>query len=283
MIGQVKLANVTTAKVKEFQNSLREGGRSQYTIKRATQFLGSIIDEAVNRGLHSHNVVRSIPRKRKNHTERRQKAKLEVGKDIPSPQDIKAIVAGATEPRWRTLLVLLCFTGLRISEARGLRWRNVDLVKAELHVRERADRFCEIGAPKSASSRRTLPLLPFVLNTMREWKLACPKFESDLVFPSPAGRPYHLQSCVRQGLIAAQGDNVKYTGIHALRHFYASFCINRDQDGGLGLPPKTVQDRLGHSTLAMTMDRYGHLFPQEIDTEKENDAILRVISGSRAS
>jgi len=65
MIGQAKLANITTAKVKEFQNSLREGGRSQYTIKRATQFLGSIIDEAVERGLHSHNVVRSISRKRK--------------------------------------------------------------------------------------------------------------------------------------------------------------------------------------------------------------------------
>jgi len=109
--------------------------------------------------------------------------------------------------------------------------------------------------------------------------LQCPKFESDLVFPSPSGKPYHLQSCVRQGLIAAQGSSVKYTGIHCLRHFYASFCINREEDGGLGLPPKTVQDRLGHSTLAMTMDRYGHLFPQAVDTKKENDAILKVISG----
>jgi len=278
MIGQAKLANITTAKVKEFQNSLREGGRSQYTIKRATQFLGSIIDEAVERGLHSHNVVRSISRKRKSGNPR-QKAKLEVGKDIPLPQDIKEIIAGATEPRWRALLILLSFTGIRISEVRGLRWKNVDLGKAELHVRERADRFCEIGPPKTANSRRTVPLLPFVLNTLKEWRLQCPKFESDLVFPSPSGKPYHLQSCVRQGLIAAQGSSVKYTGIHCLRHFYASFCINREEDGGLGLPPKTVQDRLGHSTLAMTMDRYGHLFPQAVDTKKENDAILKVISG----
>lgn len=52
----------------------------------------------------------------------------------------------------------------------------------------------------------------------------------------------------------------KYTGLHALRHFYASWRINRKQDGGLELPGKVVQYRLGHSSIAMTMDVYGHLF-----------------------
>jgi integrase len=46
----------------------------------------------------------------------------------------------------------------------------------------------------------------------------------------------------------------KYTGMHALRHFYASWCINRVKDGGLGLPPKNVQERLGHSNISMTLD-----------------------------
>jgi integrase len=55
----------------------------------------------------------------------------------------------------------------------------------------------------------------------------------------------------------------KYTGLHCLRHFYASWCINRKKEGGLELPPKLVQERLGHATLAMTMDTYGHLFPRE--------------------
>ena len=52
----------------------------------------------------------------------------------------------------------------------------------------------------------------------------------------------------------------KYTGLHSLRHFYASWCINRVKFGGLGLPPKEVQERLGHATISMTLDRYGHLF-----------------------
>lgn len=57
----------------------------------------------------------------------------------------------------------------------------------------------------------------------------------------------------------------KYSGMHSLRHFYASCCINRQTDGGLGLPPKSVQERLGHSSIVITMDTYGHLFPSGDD------------------
>ena len=54
----------------------------------------------------------------------------------------------------------------------------------------------------------------------------------------------------------------KYSGLHSLRHFYASWCINPTARGGLGLSPKEVQERLGHSSITMTMDVYGHLFPK---------------------
>ena len=57
----------------------------------------------------------------------------------------------------------------------------------------------------------------------------------------------------------------KYTGLHSLRHFYASWCINRRVDGGLELPLKLVQARLGHATITLTADRYGHLFPRGDD------------------
>jgi integrase len=64
---------------------------------------------------------------------------------------------------------------------------------------------------------------------------------------------------VAAGVVTKDGT-AKYTGLHSLRHFYASWCINRTKDGGLGLPPKNVQERLGHATITMTLDRYGHLF-----------------------
>jgi integrase len=53
----------------------------------------------------------------------------------------------------------------------------------------------------------------------------------------------------------------KYTGFHALRHWYASWCINRKADGGLELTAKAVQTRMGHSSIQVTFDTYGHLFP----------------------
>jgi integrase len=72
-------------------------------------------------------------------------------------------------------------------------------------------------------------------------------------------------------VVDAKGEPVrkaKYGGLHATRHFFASWCINRKADGGLELPGKVVQERLGHSTISMTMDTYGHLFPRGDDREE---------------
>ena len=68
---------------------------------------------------------------------------------------------------------------------------------------------------------------------------------------------------IAAGVVDGEGKP-KY-GMHALRHFYASWCINRRADGGLELLAKTVQARLGHASIVMTLDVYGHLFPSHDD------------------
>jgi integrase len=70
----------------------------------------------------------------------------------------------------------------------------------------------------------------------------------------------------------------KYKGLHSLRHFFASWCINRKADGGLELPPKTVQYRMGHSSIMVTMDTYGHLFPRADDTAELAAAASTLLS-----
>jgi integrase len=201
--------------------------------------------------------------------DKRAKRKLKVGVDLPTPAEVKELI-GAAEGKRRALLITVIFTGLRASELRGLRWEDVDLKKAELHVRQRADRYNEIGAPKSQSGERTIPLGPFVINTLKEWRLACPK-EGGLVFPTSTGAIEHHKNMLRslEGVMKAakvvdKDGSPKY-GMHAFRHFYASWCINRKEDGGLGLPAKVVQERLGHASILMTMDTYGHLFPRGDD------------------
>ena len=69
---------------------------------------------------------------------------------------------------------------------------------------------------------------------------------------------------VAAGVVDRHGG-AKYKGLHSLRHFYASWCINRRVDGGLELPLKLVQARLGHASIQMTADTYGHLFPRGDD------------------
>jgi integrase len=272
-LGTVKLSQLTVPVVRNFMDRLRADRRSPAMIRRVVGDLGSILADAQERGLVAQNVVRSLShRKKQRTTEKRHKPRPKVGVDIPAPEEIRAIIAHL-KGRWRPLLMTAIFTGLRASELRGLRWSDVDLKKAELHVRQRADKFKTIGKPKSASGQRTLPMPPILVNTLREWKLVCPKGELELVFPTGVGNVEDHANIVVRGLVPAQiaagvvtkGGKAKYTGLHALRHFYASWCINRKEDGGLGLPLKVVQHRLGHSSIQMTADVYGHLFPSRDD------------------
>lgn len=272
-IGSFKLSQLTVPIAREFMDRLRHEKRSPAMIKRVVGDLGSILADAQERGLVAQNVVRSLnPHKKRRQAERRQKRLLKVGVDIPAPEEIKSIVA-SLKGRWRPLLLTAILSGLRASELRGLKWTDIDLKKAELHVRQRADRYNSIGYTKSASGQRTLPLPPIVVNTLREWKLTCPKSEMDLVFPTGAGGIENLSNILQRGLVPAQiaagvvtrDGKAKYTGLHTLRHFYASWCINSKEDGGLGLPLKLVQHRLGHSSIQMTSDVYGHLFPRSDD------------------
>src|SRR5262249_24037541 len=139
-----------------------------------------------------------------------------------------------------------------------------------LHVCQRADEYNAIGPTKSHTSNRTVPIPPTTLAALREWKLKCPRRNKELhyVFPNGVGNVENRGNIVVRAIVPtmlAAGVTIdgkaKYTGLHAFRHFFASWCINRKIDGGLELPLKVVQERLGHSSIVMTADRYGHLFP----------------------
>ncbi len=275
-LGHYKLSHLTVPLVRKFKDDLRVDKRSPAMVKRIIGSLGALLGDSLERGLVATNVVRSMKRERKRgkerQAERRQRGKLKVGVDIPTPEEIKRLIAHLPD-RWRPLLLTAAFTGLRASELRGLRWEDVDLRHGKLHVRQRADRYQTIGKPKSESGERTVPLPPMVVNTLREWKLKCPKSEHGIVFPTGAGEIEYHSNIVHRGLgpaqiaakIVTKDGKPKYPGLHSLRHFYASWCINRVKDGGLELPLKMVQERLGHSTLALTADVYGHLFPTTDD------------------
>jgi integrase len=93
-----------------------------------------LVTDTQERGQANRNVVRELRRKRERKAERRQKGKLIVGVDIPSPDEIRALLPDL-KGRWRPLLLTAIFCGLRGSELRGPRWQDIDLAKGDLHVR----------------------------------------------------------------------------------------------------------------------------------------------------
>jgi integrase len=122
---------------------------------------------------------------------------------------------------------------------------DIDFDVAVLHVRQRADAHNLIGPPKSEAGERTIPIPSMTLKALRGWKKQCPK--GGLVFPNGTGRVESHANIVQRGLwptlIAAsvtkpakdeKGKPIKvakYSGLHALRHHFASWCINRPPIG----------------------------------------------------
>lgn len=287
-LGTLKLPQLSAPRVRAFESELREAGRSEAMVKRAVTSLSGILTDAVERGTVARNVVRELKGQRTRGADKRasdrRRGRLEIGVDIPAPAEVKAIVS-TLSGRYRPIILAALFTGLRASELRGLDWRNVDMDAAVLHVRERADKRNLIGPPKSRAGSRTVPLTPLVLNTLKARKLETGG--RGLVFGTSTGRPDFIQNIVKRGWWPAQlaagvtvgeGDDrrAKYTGLHSARHFFASWLINPPKAGGLGLTPKAAQDRLGHATIVLTLDTYGHLFPRvdEADSLAEAEARL---------
>ena len=188
-IGTLRLPALTVARLRAFEDNLRAAGRSPSMIRKVFVALGSILADAQESGLVGRNVVREAGTRRArgvaHRQERRHRGRLKVGVDIPAPEEIKALV-GALEGRWRPLLLTAVFTGLRASELRGLRWGDVDLDRRLLHVRQRADRFHDIGAPKSEAGEREVPLPPIVVNALKQGDWPAPR--ASLISHSPMAR-----------------------------------------------------------------------------------------------
>jgi integrase len=198
----------------------------------------------------------------------RHKKPLKVGRDIPAPAEIRVLIVAATG-YIRPLLAVAAFCGLRASEIRGLPWGDVDLERRYLHVRQRADKWNEIGSPKSEDSGRSIPMPPFVVNTLKELRGDRIHPGETLVFANGAGNVESLANIWNRHLAPLQRDTgvvdnagrAKYS-LHKFRHFYASWRLEQGDD------IKRVSEHMGHSSPVITLTLYAHLIPQEDEHEK---------------
>ncbi|MFC1455736.1 tyrosine-type recombinase/integrase [Microvirga arabica] len=277
-IGATKLSRLTTPAVNAFADQLLRDGRSRDMANRVLRSLSAVVAEAKRKGLVAANNVRdATPIKKGRRGESRP--------EMPTRDELKAIIR-ATDDQNRPLILTAIFTGLRASELRGLKWEDVDLKAGVLHVCRRVDRFNQFGPPKSAAGTRDIPLTPTLLKTLKEWRLACPKGELGLVFPTGAGNveshgnilarlfwPLQIRAWVvnmidgkdEEGK-AIKVPDAKYS-LHALRHAAAALWIEQ------GLSPKRIQTLMGHASIQQTFDTYGYLLEARDDDKAAMAAV----------
>jgi integrase len=233
--------------------------------RKVLSSLKSMLTFCQGKGRVAQNVASAVKIKS---DDKRDMAPIRAGVDFPSRDELRTILEKA-EGRWRPLITTAIFTGMRASELRGLPWANVDLDGGVIHVRQRADHWGKIGKPKSKAGNRDIPLTPMAINALRAWRDQCPPGSLGLVFPNETGGIEHHKTILRgfwEPFQIANGmtvDGVPKYGLHALRHAAASLFIAH-----LGWTPKRVQAVLGHSSIQMTYDRYGHLF-EDGDSDRE--------------
>ena len=295
-IGAKKLVDLTVPAVNAFADELGKAGRSAAMIKKVIRSLGSIFRDARRRGLSNAaptiGLDLDLP-------EREDPRPV-----IPTKPELQAIIAGATARTgrvWRAMVLVATFCGLRASELRGLRWADVDFDGRLISVNQRADASHVIGKLKSKAAYRSLRMSPMVLNALREWKLTCPKGDLDLVFPNGLGKVESYANLIDRGfgpiqvaagvvtlvplldeagkpVINNAGEpiirEVGRYGLHALRHACASLWIEQ------GHNPKQIQTLMGHSSIKVTFDTYGHLFADAEGDQRAAEGIELRLLGS---
>ncbi|MCO5794013.1 MAG: site-specific integrase [Blastomonas sp.] len=276
LLGAERLSRLTRPRIEQYRDDLLRD-RSRAMAGKALVALSGIISEAQRRGLVAQNVAHGVRVK----IASRDKPKPA----IPTSSELKAIL-GAAPADMHPLLLTAILTGLRVSELRGLRWQDIDLHAGTLSVNQRADKFGQIGSPKSKAAYRTIPIAPALTSELRKWKLACPIGELGLVFPNTAGgvqdyghllrRKFH-PLLIKAGVCDATGEvkddkpvmQARY-GFHAFRHAAASAWIKSNID------LKRLQVWMGHEDIQLTLNTYGHLI-------KDADGDAALIAAAHAS
>lgn len=188
--------------------------------------------------------------------------------------EARRLIDTSRDDRLWPLWTLLVTTGLRLSEALGLAWSDVDLDAGTVRVARRLLRVngeWRTTQPKTAKSRRTVMLIPQAVEALREQRVRqdewrdSPKPIDGLVFTTPSGKPIHGPNVLPSFYRALERAGLPRLTLHDLRHSCATMLLTA------GVPLPVIAKTLGHSSIRVTADLYAHIVP-----ELERDAAARL-------
>ncbi len=257
-LGKIPLKDLKPEHLQHFYSDRLGKGLSPTTIRHHHMLLHKALDDAVRWGLLARNIADAVSPPLNIRKEMRILNDIEINKVLSESRDTKYFILFAVD----------LMTGLRRSELLGLQWADVDLIMAELSVARSLHRLISgetiYRPPKTVKSRRTVALSPATCQLLREHlqktmdmcsRLNIPFTNERLVFSEQDGSPLRPDTITQAWHRMAKKMNLNGVRFHDLRHSHASLMLKQ------GVHPKIVQERLGHSTIAVTLDTYSHVTP----------------------
>ena len=246
--GITQISRINYDSIERYMQHCQDEGMSTAMLKKTLVTLGGIFTYACRKRYIAYNPIRDIEKPKGQSTK-------EEAKDITIliPEQIRALLDAAPDFKSKTLFMTAIGTGARQGEILGLKWDDMDWIAGQVHV-NRTFNHGKFYEPKSKTSRRKIDLAPQLIAQLKEWQLACPPNKLDLIFPNGDGNPIN-DSNLRSRIFdpALKKAKIPKIRFHDLRHCYASLLIDQ------GESPKYIQNQMGHSSINVTFDIYGHL------------------------
>jgi integrase len=255
-IGRVRLRSLSPDQIQFALGKLLDGGLARRTVRQVHMVVRRALKQAVLWRMLPSNPSDAVKPPR---AERNEMRTLDEG-------EVRQLLAATTGMRDHGLWVFLVTTGVRLGEALAVRWSDVDSKECRVTIKRAVQRQRGAGLvfvePKSARSRRTVPIPPELLPVLEDQRRANDLDrrkardlwqEHDLVFPNPVGRPRDAAYRSISFHTALERAGLTRLRLHDLRHTAATHLLTNH------VHPKVVQDLLGHSTIAITLDTYSHV------------------------
>jgi len=242
-LGHHRLSEITRNDVQDVVDRLVAAGHDASTVRNTLLPLRAIFRRAVARGDVALNPTHGVelPAVRG----RRER--------VVSPEEALRLVE-ALRPNDRALWATALFAGLRLGELRALRWEDVDLAKGVIRVERSWDPKVGPIDPKSRAGRRRVPVAALLRDYLIEHKMGSEN-STGLVFGSTEHQPFNPSTVNRRAATMWRALSLESITLHEARHTFASLMI------AAGVNAKALSSYMGHSSVTITYDRYGHLLP----------------------
>lgn len=279
-LGGIKLWNLKPQHLQRLYADKLQQGLSPRSVQLMHITLHKALKNAIKTGLISRNPIDLVdPPKVERHEMKTM-----------TEEDIGRFLDEARKGDYYTLFYIYLFTGIRRSEALALRWSDVDLLGCQLSINKTMqflNKKVTFKSPKTANSRRLVALSPstsVVLrlhreaqNKIRKYKEESPVSDDDLVFCQSDGSPYLPNTISHAWIKLVKKCGLDGVRLHDARHTHATLLFKS------GVSAKVIQERLGHSSVAFTMNTYVHVSPgmQKQAANQFDDAVIPDKSAKR--